>query len=109
MPDPPAAEGSGEHAGDRGSGDFSLGRNDWRRSRHEPPLSRQDPVTTGLRRGRSGGTAGHGFGQLVIDQRGSAERRVGKECVSTGRYRLSPYHEKNHEIKAMSHVNEFVL
>src|SRR3546814_14599905 len=24
----------------------------------------------------------------------SEERRVGKECVSTGRYRWSPYHEK---------------
>src|SRR3546814_15366056 len=42
--------------------------------------------------------AGHGpagFGwQVVADQRRSEERRVGKECVSTCRYRWSPYHYK---------------
>src|SRR3546814_12122310 len=30
---------------------------------------------------------------MILDAR-SAERRVGKECVSTCRYRWSPYHEK---------------
>src|SRR3546814_19305943 len=29
----------------------------------------------------------------------SEERRVGKECASTCRYRWSPYHEKKHVIK----------
>src|SRR3546814_18751209 len=29
----------------------------------------------------------------------SEERRVGKECVRTGRYRWSPYHEKKNIIK----------
>src|SRR3546814_13329640 len=30
----------------------------------------------------------------------SEERRVGKECVSTCRYRWSPYHEKKQTVKA---------
>src|SRR3546814_2210508 len=30
--------------------------------------------------------------QILDDGRRSEERRVGKECVSTGRYRWSPYH-----------------
>src|SRR3546814_11669527 len=30
---------------------------------------------------------------MALGQR-SEERRVGKECVSTGRFRWSPYHEK---------------
>src|SRR3546814_12018039 len=30
--------------------------------------------------------------ERVIDGTRSAERRVGKECVSTGRYRGAPYH-----------------
>src|SRR3546814_15694284 len=34
----------------------------------------------------------------VLDR--SAERRVGKECVSTCRYRWSPYHEKKTKYKA---------
>src|SRR3546814_14210830 len=35
---------------------------------------------------------GHGGGWKIA--RRSEERRVGKECVSTGRSRWSPYHEK---------------
>src|SRR3546814_14517381 len=34
------------------------------------------------------------FECLAEDMKRSAERRVGKECVSTGRSRWSPYHEK---------------
>src|SRR3546814_18065728 len=30
----------------------------------------------------------------------SEERRVGKECVSTGRSRWSPYHEKKNKVNA---------
>src|SRR3546814_15893507 len=33
----------------------------------------------------------------------SEERRVGKECVSTCRYRWSPYHEKKQKIKKTIH------
>src|SRR3546814_16897247 len=37
-------------------------------------------------------------GRVIGDVR-SEERRVGKECVSTGRYRWSPYHyKKNKEL-----------
>src|SRR3546814_7084296 len=32
----------------------------------------------------------------IIGFRRSEERRVGKECVSTCRYRWSPYHSKKH-------------
>src|SRR3546814_21144887 len=38
-------------------------------------------------------TKGDVFTADQIDRR-SEERRVGKECVSTCRYRWSPYHEK---------------
>src|SRR3546814_14690928 len=34
----------------------------------------------------------------------SEERRVGKECVSTGRSRLSQYHEKKQNIKNTAHI-----
>src|SRR3546814_8196803 len=34
---------------------------------------------------------GHALCREIIDE-GSEERRVGKECVSTGRYRWSTYH-----------------
>src|SRR3546814_20963326 len=45
--------------------------------------------------GRDGGLAGTGR---------SEERRVGKECVSTCRYRWSPYHEKKKSI-----AREYIL
>src|SRR3546814_13630347 len=54
------------------------------------------------------GTAGHAFaraGQFGVGNVASAapprseERRVGKECVSTGRSRLSPYHYKKQKKK----------
>src|SRR3546814_13459202 len=34
------------------------------------------------------------FGRPVARQPSSEERRVGKECVSTGRSRWTPYHKK---------------
>src|SRR3546814_19221036 len=36
--------------------------------------------------------AGEGLGRRLRAAARSAGRRVGKECVSTGRYRWSPYH-----------------
>src|SRR3546814_14456781 len=36
--------------------------------------------------------------QAAIDAHRSEERRVGKECVSTGRSRWSPYHEKKNNL-----------
>src|SRR3546814_15117347 len=36
----------------------------------------------------------HGHGRLLREYGRSAERRVGKECVSTCRYRWSPYNYK---------------
>src|SRR3546814_8104813 len=38
------------------------------------------------------------FHTYVTDR--SAERRVGKECVSTCRYRWSPYHKKTNQEKS---------
>src|SRR3546814_15307448 len=35
--------------------------------------------------------------------RRSAERRVGKECVRTCRYRWSPYHDKTHSLHTPNH------
>src|SRR3546814_13983722 len=36
--------------------------------------------------------------QIVFESDRSEERRVGKECVSTCRYRWSPYHSKKQKI-----------
>src|SRR3546814_18103323 len=46
--------------------------------------------------------AGHGsvqFDRRVLGLRRSAERRGGKECVRTCRYRWMPYHNKQNTIK----------
>src|SRR3546814_18427296 len=43
-------------------------------------------------------TASSGSGSPVMPSR-SEERRVGKECVSTCRYRWSPYHSKKNKYK----------
>src|SRR3546814_20289604 len=39
------------------------------------------------------------FDDIVARIERSEERRVGKECVSTGRYRWSPYHKKKKKIE----------
>src|SRR3546814_15088545 len=57
-----------------------------------------------------GGTeAGHGW--KLADGPRSEERRVGKECVSTGRSRWAPYHskkkrQKNKKIRSHGRNNE---
>src|SRR3546814_15819919 len=43
-----------------------------------------------------------GEGRVLLAQWRSEERRVGKECVSTGRSRWSQDHEKNNIIKKKS-------
>src|SRR3546814_15702665 len=48
-------------------------------------------------RGEGGGRLGRGRHRGGGDR--SEERRVGKECVSTCRYRWSPYHYKNNKGK----------
>src|SRR3546814_19682095 len=54
------------------------------------------------RRGTTGQPGGRGSsrfeGSRIINSR-SAERRVGKECVSTCRSRWSPYHKKKNKEK----------
>src|SRR3546814_15989794 len=37
------------------------------------------------------------LGRKIVSRERSEERRVGKECVSTCRYRWSPYHYKKKE------------
>src|SRR3546814_21053592 len=44
---------------------------------------------------------------IAIGRR-SEERRVGKECVSTCRYRWSPYHEKKTEKEFVQHLRRCI-
>src|SRR3546814_21086297 len=51
-----------------------------------------------------GTLAGRAIGNIAGQAKvRSEERRVGKECVSTGRYRWSPYHKTTKMNKNMTH------
>src|SRR3546814_18986154 len=47
---------------------------------------------------------------VVLDDARSEERRVGKECVSTCRYRWSPYHSKTntHRTNLRTHTSKII-
>src|SRR3546814_19724677 len=47
--------------------------------------------------GRAGGLGRLQFGEFAFGDQRSEERRVGKECVSTCRSRLAPYHYKKNK------------
>src|SRR3546814_19338535 len=64
--------------------------------------SHHGPYVRGYTRATMGGTAGS---HLATGR--SEERRVGKECVSTCRYRWSTYHYKNNPLKYPTHLTYY--
>src|SRR3546814_18637304 len=66
-------------------------------------LPSSEPLTSGCERRAS---ARDERKQLPFAGRRSEERRVGKECVSTCRYRWSPYHYKKKNYKATRKAHE---
>src|SRR3546814_11977369 len=71
------------------------------RARAEGPSRKKCGVGAARSRRR-----GHGHARLDGSQARSAERRVGKECVSTCRTRWSPYHEKKKTRAPTHHTTE---
>src|SRR3546814_12027335 len=65
--------------------------------KHFDATARRPSTDTPVRRAGLSSRDGFSSRDSICGPRRSEERRVGKECVSTCRYRWSPYHsKKNH-------------
>src|SRR3546814_21149122 len=79
-----------------------------------PRTSVHEPVQTGLKALDALVTVGRGQRELIIGDRqtgktaSTEERRVGKECVSTCRSRLLPYHSKHTPITTRTNTNQTI-
>src|SRR3546814_20338061 len=57
----------------------------------------------------TGVTAAFAIAGALFERQRSEERRVGKECVSTGSSRWSPYHEKTHTAASNSNQEQTIM